>query len=352
MDCGSPGKPLTYRDAGVDIDAGNRLVERIKAAVKDTHTDGALGEVGGFGGLFRFPTGEYRDPVLVAGTDGVGTKLKLALEQGRHHTMGLDLVAMSVNDVIAQGAKPLFFLDYFATARLDVEVAARVVEGVAAGCKLAGAVLLGGETAEMPDMYAPGDYDLAGFCVGVVEREQLITGARVAPGDRVIGIASSGPHANGFSLIRRVLERHDEKVLHTAIDGRSLVDLLLEPTTIYVRQILGLMPEVELRAVAHITGGGLPENLPRVLPHGCAARVDRGAWPRPAVFDWLQRSGVIPDEEMWRTFNNGIGMVAVVPEEQATATLEWLEHDGLPAWAIGEIVASPDPGAPAAVVFL
>ena len=329
--------PLTYKDAGVDIDAGNALVERIKPAVRATHRPGVLSGIGGFGGLFEVPAG-YRRPVLVAGTDGVGTKLKLAIETGKHDTVGIDLVAMCVNDVIVQGAEPLFFLDYYATGRLDVDVAASVIAGIAEGCRQAGAALLGGETAELPGFYEGGEYDLAGFCVGVVEHERIIDGARVAPGDAIVGIASSGLHSNGYSLARKVLARSgvgpDEM-----LDGRPLVDQLLAPTRIYVKPLLALLEEVQVHALAHITGGGLPENLPRVLPEDARAVIDTRSWQRPAVFDWLQAEGGIADAELYRTFNCGLGMAVVLPAAQAQRAVELLAAHGEQAWLAGHVEA-------------
>ncbi len=330
--------PLTYRDAGVDIDGGNALVERIKPAVRATHTAGVLGGLGGFGGLFELPTGAYRNPVLVSGTDGVGTKLLLAQAHARHGAVGIDLVAMCANDVVVQGARPLFFLDYYATGHLEPDVAAAVIEGIAAGCREVGAALIGGETAEMPGLYAPGEYDLAGFCVGVVEREKLITGAAVAPGDRVVALASSGPHANGFSLIRRIVERAGDPAAEQ-IDGVPLLDALLAPTRLYVKPLLALIEHLPVHALAHITGGGIVENLPRVLPPGCEARLDARTWRRPAVFDWLQRHGEVADDEMWRTFNCGVGMLVVLPAAHVAGALDLLASHRQEAWEIGAIAA-------------
>jgi phosphoribosylformylglycinamidine cyclo-ligase len=328
---------LTYKDAGVDIDAGNALVERIKPAVAATRRPGVLSGIGGFGGLFEVPSG-YARPVLVAGTDGVGTKLKLAIETGYHGGVGIDLVAMCVNDVIVQGAEPLFFLDYYGTGRLDVDVATAVIEGIAEGCRQAGAALLGGETAELPGFYQDGDYDLAGFCVGIVEFARIIDGARVAPGDVILGIASSGLHSNGYSLARKVLERsgapHD-----MVLDGAPLMERLLAPTRIYVKPLLALLAEIEVHALAHITGGGLPENLPRVLPEGMMATIDLGSWQRPAVFDWLQSEGGIADAELYRTFNCGLGMAVVLPEAAAGAAIALLAEHGEQAWIAGRIDA-------------
>jgi phosphoribosylformylglycinamidine cyclo-ligase len=328
---------LTYKDAGVDIDAGNALVERIKPLVAATRRPGVLSGIGGFGGLFEVPPG-YRRPVLVAGTDGVGTKLKLAIETGRHGGVGIDLVAMCANDVIVQGAEPLFFLDYYATGRLDVDVAAAVIEGIAEGCRQAGAALLGGETAELPGFYEGGDYDLAGFCVGIVEHDRIIDGSRVAAGDAIIGIASSGLHSNGYSLARKVLERsgasHD-----MPLDGAPLIERLIAPTRIYVKPLLALLAEVEVHALAHITGGGLPENLPRVLPEGVMANIDLRSWRRPAVFDWLQSEGGIADAELYRTFNCGLGMAVVLPQAAAEQAIALLTAHGEHAWLAGRIDA-------------
>lgn len=331
-----PSASLSYRDAGVDIDAGNRLVERIKPIARRTARAGVLGGLGGFGALFELPQGRYREPVLVAGTDGVGTKLRLAIELGRHDTVGIDLVAMCVNDLVVQGAEPLFFLDYFATGRLDVDQAAAVVEGIGRGCELAGAALIGGETAEMPGMYADGDYDLAGFCVGVVEKDSIIDGTRSAPGDALIGIASSGPHSNGYSLIRRIISARGADLAERLGDA-TLGEALLAPTRIYVRPILDLMQRVDLRAVAHITGGGLVENVPRVLPGGVRAVIETSSWERPAIFRWIQAQGGVAEAEMFRTFNCGVGMVLVVPEADADTTIGMLEADGERAWRIGRL---------------
>ncbi len=342
-----PRRPLTYRDAGVDIDAGNAFVERIKPAVRSTLTPHVLGELGGFGGLCRLPEGLHA-PVLVAGTDGVGTKLMLAQRFQRHTGIGIDLVAMCVNDVVVQGAAPLLFLDYYATSRLNAAVAAEVVEGIAQGCREAGAALIGGETAEMPGLYAADDYDLAGFCVGVVEQDRLITGARVVPGDRLIGLASSGAHANGYSLARAVLEQASQAP-ETPLGDTTLADALMMPTCIYVRPMLALFEQVDVHAVAHITGGGIVENLPRVLPEGCAARIETGSWQRPALFDWLQTHGAITDEEMWRTFNCGVGMIIAVGTQDLDTALEVLREQQQPAWEIGTVAAQP--GAPAVTLL-
>jgi len=328
---------LTYKDAGVDIDAGNALVERIKPSVATTRRPGVLSGIGGFGGLFEVPPG-YERPVLVAGTDGVGTKLKLAIETGYHGGVGIDLVAMCVNDVIVQGAEPLFFLDYYGTGRLDVDVATAVIEGIAEGCRQAGAALLGGETAELPGFYQDGDYDLAGFCVGIVEFARIIDGGRVAPGDVILGIASSGLHSNGYSLARKVLERSGAP-RDMVLDGAPLMERLLAPTRIYVKPLLALLAEIEVHALAHITGGGLPENLPRVLPEGMMATIDLGSWQRPAVFDWLQSEGGIADAELYRTFNCGLGMAVVLPEAAAGAAIALLAEHGEQAWIAGRIHA-------------
>lgn len=329
--------PLTYKDAGVDIDAGSALVERIKPFVKATGRPGVLSGIGGFGGLFELPAG-YRRPVLVSGTDGVGTKLKLAIETGRHDGVGIDLVAMCANDIVVLGAEPLFFLDYYATGRLEVDTAAAVIKGIAEGCRQAGAALLGGETAELPGFYQGGEYDLAGFCVGVVEHDRIIDGSRVQAGDAILGIASSGLHSNGYSLARRVLERSGAD-RDSRLGGEALFDRLLAPTRIYVKPLLALFAEIEVHALAHITGGGLPENLPRVLPEGLAAVIDRQSWQRPAVFDWLQAEGGIEDAELYRTFNCGLGMAVVLPEPAAARAIELLAAQGEHAWIAGRVEA-------------
>ena len=339
---------LSYRDAGVDIDAGSRLVERIKPIAARTRRPGILAGIGGFGALFELPTG-YREPVLVSGTDGVGTKLKLAMEMGLHNTIGIDLVAMCVNDVIVQGAEPLFFLDYYATGRLDVDVATAVIEGIGQGCEQAGAALVGGETAEMPGMYHGGDYDLAGFCVGIVEKSRIITGDGVAPGDVLIGIASSGPHSNGYSLIRKIIEVSGANLAQD-FHGRSLGETLLAPTRIYVKPLLKLFKKVKVHALAHITGGGISENVPRVMPDNTCAVVSPLSWPQPPIFDWLQQQGKVATEEMYRTFNCGIGMVLCVAEADAEQALKLLAAEGETAWRIGQIAAAKRSG-PAHVVF-
>ena len=332
-------RSYTYRDAGVDIDVGDALVERIKPLVRRTHRPEVLAGIGGFGALVEIPAG-FRRPVLVSGTDGVGTKLRLAIDTGWHATIGIDLVAMCVNDVVVQGAEPLFFLDYFATGKLDIDVATSVIGGIAEGCAQAGAALVGGETAEMPGMYHGADYDLAGFCVGVVERDAIIDGSQVRAGDAVIGLASSGPHSNGYSLIRKLIEVSGASAA-TQLEGRALFERLLTPTRIYVRSLLGLLraPAMHgaVHGLAHITGGGLTDNIPRVLPEGCEVLLRRGAWARDPVFDWLAHAGNVSDAEMQRTFNCGIGMVAVVAPAQADAALALLRAAGENATFIGEV---------------
>ena len=328
---------LNYRDAGVDIDAGSELIERIKPAVAKTRRPGVLAGLGGFGALFELPLDRYREPVLVSGTDGVGTKLKLAVEAGLHDSIGIDLVAMCVNDIVVAGAEPLFFLDYYATGKLELEVATDVVTGIARGCELAGAALVGGETAEMPGMYAEGDYDLAGFSVGIVEKSAILDGSAVAMGDVLIGLASSGPHSNGYSLIRKIIEVSGSS-LTDDLDGRPLAEWLLAPTRIYVKPLLSLFNEVDVHALAHITGGGLSENLPRVLPDNTAAVIDTDSWQQSAVFDWLQQHGNVETAEMYRTFNCGIGMVVCVAAGDADRALAHLVSQGEDARIIGHIV--------------
>jgi len=336
------GKPsLTYRDAGVDIDAGNDLVQRIKPHVEKTRRPEVMASIGGFGGLFAFPVDRYKEPVLVSGTDGVGTKLKLALDMNVHDTIGYDLVGMCVNDVLVCGAEPLFFLDYYATGHLDVDVAEAVVAGIARACKDCGAALVGGETAELPGMYSGGDYDLAGFCVGAVERGEMITGETVAAGDALIGIGSSGCHSNGYSLARKVVETSGAS-LDTPLGETTLGRALLAPTRLYVKPVLELMKKVPIKAMAHITGGGLPENLPRVLPKGIGARIDGKSWIRPEIFAWLQEQGNIEDREMYRTFNCGLGMVLVVDADKAEQCIAELIGLGEKAWLIGETVGGSD----------
>ena len=332
-------RSYSYRDAGVDIDAGDALVERIKPLVKRTRRSEVLAGIGGFGALVEIPAG-YQRPVLVSGTDGVGTKLRLAIDTGQHSTIGIDLVAMCANDVVVQGAEPLFFLDYYATGRLDIEVATSVISGIAEGCVQAGAALVGGETAEMPGMYHGADYDLAGFCVGVVEREGIIDGSQVRAGDAVIGLSSSGPHSNGYSLIRKLIEVAGAN-RDTQLEGRALFERLLTPTRIYVKSLLKLLRDASMPGVvhglAHITGGGLSDNVPRVLPEGCEVRLERAAWPRDPVFDWLASSGNISDAEMHRTFNCGIGMVVIVDPTRADAALRTLREAGETAQLIGAV---------------
>lgn len=334
-------KPLTYSDAGVSIDAGNALVKTIGPLAGSTRRPGANAELGGFGGLFDLKAAGYRDPLLVAANDGVGTKLKLAIETGRHDGVGIDLVAMCANDLIVQGAEPLFFLDYYATGKLDQDVACAVVASIADGCRRAGCALIGGETAEMPGMYAAGDYDLAGFCVGAVERDKVLTGTEIAPGDRILGLASSGVHSNGFSLVRRIIERENWDLTQPlpGEGGRKLADVLLEPTRIYVRALLPIVQQGLVKGLAHITGGGLLENIPRVLPNGCHAIVEVERWELPGVFQLLQQGGQLSAEEMARTFNCGIGMAVIVAEEQADAILRALEGAGETAIEIGRIEA-------------
>ncbi|MEI7536767.1 MAG: phosphoribosylformylglycinamidine cyclo-ligase [Comamonadaceae bacterium] len=333
---------LSYKDAGVDIDAGDALVERIKPLAKRTMREGVLAGIGGFGALFEVPK-RYREPVLVSGTDGVGTKLKLAFEWQMHDTVGIDLVAMSVNDVLVQGAEPLFFLDYFACGKLDVDTAAAVVGGIARGCELSGCALIGGETAEMPGMYPAGEYDLAGFCVGAVEKSKILSGADVKPGDLVLGLASSGVHSNGFSLVRKCLERAAGK-LPATLDGKPFRQAIMEPTRLYVKNVLAALALHPIKALAHITGGGLLENIPRVLPEGTAAHLAKGSWPQTELFAWLQATAGIDDFEMNRTFNNGIGMVVVIDAAQGAACSATLRAAGEQVYQIG-VIAERDQGA-------
>jgi len=328
-------KPITYKDAGVDIDAGDALVEAIKPFARRTLRPEVLAGIGGFGALFEVSK-KYREPVLVSGTDGVGTKLKLAFQLGKHDTVGIDLVAMSVNDILVQGAEPLFFLDYFACGKLDVPVATDVVKGIARGCELAGCALIGGETAEMPGMYPDGEYDLAGFAVGVVEKANIIDGRSIAPGDVVLGLASSGAHSNGYSLIRRIIERAKPD-LNADFHGKSLGAALLEPTRIYVKPLLALMQQLPVKGMAHITGGGLIENVPRVLPENVKAVIARSSWPLPPLFQWLQREGNVADSEMHRVFNCGIGMAVVVASGDADAAMRALAEAGEKVFRIGAI---------------
>ena len=334
----SQKNPLSYRDAGVDIDAGDRLVENIKPFAKRTMRPEVLGGIGGFGALVEISK-KYREPVLVSGTDGVGTKLKLAFELNRHDTVGIDLVAMSVNDILVQGAEPLFFLDYFACGKLDVDAATEVIKGIAAGCEQAGCALIGGETAEMPGMYPAGEYDLAGFAVGVVEKSQIITGMDIRPGDVVLGLASNGAHSNGYSLVRKIIER-SQPDLNAHFEGnRTLADCIIAPTRIYVKPLLALMQHLKVKGMAHITGGGLLENIPRVLPQTTVAALDGKSWHTPKLFDWLRTVGNVEQQEMYRTFNCGVGMVVVVGKADAEAAVRHLEASGETAWVIGEIRA-------------
>ncbi|MAD46476.1 MAG: phosphoribosylformylglycinamidine cyclo-ligase [Oceanospirillaceae bacterium] len=326
---------LSYKDAGVDIDAGNALVERIKGVAKRTRRPEVLAGLGGFGALFELPQG-YEQPVLVSGTDGVGTKLRLAMDLNKHDSIGVDLVAMCVNDLVVAGAEPLFFLDYYATGKLNVDVAADVVTGIGEGCEQAGASLVGGETAEMPGMYEGEDYDLAGFCVGIVEKADIIDGSQVKAGDKLIAMASSGPHSNGYSLIRKIIDVSAAD-LSADLDGQPLADALMAPTRIYVRSALKLINASAVHAMCHVTGGGFQENIPRVLPEGCKAVIDTNSWQWPAVFGWLQSAGNVETAEMYRTFNCGVGMIAVIPEEKADAAVALLNAEGEQSWIIGEI---------------
>ena len=343
----NPDRSLSYRESGVDIDAGNDLVERIKPAIKSTRRAGCIGSIGGFGGLFELPLDRYRDPLLVSGTDGVGTKLKLAIDLDMLDGIGIDLVAMCANDIAVLGAEALFFLDYYATGRLDVAQAQRVIEGIAAGCRQAGCALIGGETAEMPGIYQSNDFDLAGFCVGIVEREGQIDGSRVARGNRLVALASSGVHSNGFSLVRKIIEVA-EADLGQALGAQTLGEALIVPTRIYVRNLLALSGSCRINAIAHITGGGLIDNLPRVLPENLGANIDLSSWRFPPVFEWLRQAGNLAEREMLRTFNCGVGMVLAVDAEAEEACIERLEALGETAWVIGEIVDRGDEGA---VVF-
>ena len=331
----APRKSLTYRDAGVDIDAGDALVDRIKPHARRTLRPGVMAGIGGFGALFAVPRG-YREPVLVSGTDGVGTKLKLAFEWNRHDTIGIDLVAMSVNDILTLGAEPLFFLDYYACGKLDVASATDVVKGIAAGCEMAGCALIGGETAEMPGMYPAGEYDLAGFAVGVVEKKKIINGRSIRPGDVILGLGSNGAHSNGYSLIRKIIAGRGVK-LSAKLGGRALKELILAPTRIYVKPVLRLFKSVPVKGLAHITGGGLTDNVPRVLGTGLTAEIHRDAWPLPPLFKWLQQQGNVADDEMHRVFNCGIGMVVIVAERDAKRAQALLTRAGERVWRIGTV---------------
>jgi phosphoribosylformylglycinamidine cyclo-ligase len=326
---------LSYKDAGVDIDAGNQLVDKIKHVTKRTHRPEVRGGLGGFGALCALPS-NYKKPLLVSGTDGVGTKLRLAMDLQRHQSIGIDLVGMCVNDLIVQGAEPLFFLDYYATGKLNVDVATEVVTGIGQGCELAGCALIGGETAEMPGMYHGDDYDVAGFCVGVVEEDELIDGTKVAPGNKIIALASSGPHSNGYSLIRKIIEVSGADT-SKLLDEKPLADHLLEPTRIYVKSILELLKSHQVNAISHITGGGFWENIPRVLPENCKAVIDSQSWQWPSVFNWLQEQGNVDTHEMYRTFNCGVGLMLVVPQDSASAIVDKLNELGENAWELGTI---------------
>jgi len=327
---------LSYKDAGVDIEAGNQLVERIKSVAKATKRPEVTSNLGGFGAMFELPGG-YKQPVLVSGTDGVGTKLRLAIDVGIHDKVGIDLVAMCVNDLIVQGAEPLFFLDYYATGKLDIDTAASVVTGIGEGCKQSNCSLIGGETAEMPGMYEGKDFDLAGFCVGIVEKSEVIDGTQVTKGDQLIGLASSGPHSNGYSLIRKIIEVSGAD-LEQDFHGKTLAETLLEPTRIYVKSILKLIKEINLKALSHITGGGLLENIPRVLPANSCAQIDQSSWQKPVIFDWLQAQGNVEQNEMYKTFNCGVGMVLVVGSDELEKALELLNRYGEQAWHLGKII--------------
>jgi phosphoribosylformylglycinamidine cyclo-ligase len=331
---------LSYKDAGVDIDAGNALVEKIKGAVKRTTRPEVMGGIGGFGAICQIPTG-YKEPVLISGTDGVGTKLRLAIDLKKHDTVGIDLVAMCVNDLLVLGAEPLYFLDYYATAKLDVDVASDVVSGIAEGCIQSGCALVGGETAEMPGMYHQGDYDIAGFCTGVAEKSALIDGSKVAAGDQLIALGSSGPHSNGFSLIRKVLEVNNTDTSEL-LDGKAISEHLLEPTKIYVKSVLALLKDVEAHALSHITGGGFWENIPRVLPETAQAVINGESWQWPEIFNWLKEKGNITEHEMYRTFNCGVGMIIVVPQDKVEQSIEILAAHGENAWHIGAISDKAD----------
>ena len=340
---------LSYKDAGVDINAGNELVERIKPDVKRTTRPEVIGGLGGFGALCAIPA-KYKEPILVSGTDGVGTKLRLAIDLNRHDSIGIDLVAMCVNDLVVQGAEPLFFLDYYATGKLDVDVAASVIKGIANGCEQSGCALVGGETAEMPGMYHQGDYDLAGFCVGVVEKSEIIDGSQVKVGDALIALASSGQNSNGYSLIRKVIDVAGVNPAEAQLEGRPLADHVLAPTKIYVKSILQLIKHVNVHAIAHLTGGGFWENIPRVLPNSVKAVINENSWQWPAVFDWLQQQGNITDYEMYRTFNCGVGMVIALPQEDVETALGLLQQAGETAWVIGDIQHLADENEPQVVI--
>ncbi|SCC33995.1 phosphoribosylformylglycinamidine cyclo-ligase [Gilliamella bombicola] len=332
----SNNKSLSYKDAGVDIDAGNELVNRIKSVVKETKRPEVMGGLGGFGALCAIPQ-KYKEPILVSGTDGVGTKLRLAMDLNRHESIGIDLVAMCVNDLIVQGAEPLFFLDYYATGKLNVDVATTVVTGIAEGCKQSGCALVGGETAEMPGMYHGNDYDLAGFCVGVVEKSAMIDGSKVQDGDALIALASSGAHSNGYSLVRKIIEVSGVNPATEKLNGKPLADHLLAPTKIYVKSVLDLIAQVDVHAIAHITGGGFWENIPRVLPENTQAVINEASWQWPAIFNWLQQVGNVSRHEMYRTFNCGVGLIIALPKQSADKAISLLNNHGEKAWLLGEI---------------
>ncbi|OCL24150.1 phosphoribosylformylglycinamidine cyclo-ligase [Gilliamella sp. wkB72] len=335
----SNNKSLSYKDAGVDIDAGNELVNRIKSVVKETKRPEVMGGLGGFGALCAIPQ-KYKQPILVSGTDGVGTKLRLAMDLNRHESIGIDLVAMCVNDLIVQGAEPLFFLDYYATGKLNVDVAATVVTGIAEGCKQSGCALVGGETAEMPGMYHGDDYDLAGFCVGVVEKAEMIDGSKVQDGDALIALASSGAHSNGYSLVRKIIEVSGVNPATEQLDGKPLADHLLAPTKIYVKSVLDLISKIDVHAIAHITGGGFWENIPRVLPDNTQAIINESSWQWPSIFNWLQQAGNVSRHEMYRTFNCGVGLIIALPKQLADQAINLLNEHGEKAWLLGEIKTS------------
>lgn len=335
----SNNKSLSYKDAGVDIDAGNELVNRIKSVVKETKRPEVMGGLGGFGALCAIPQ-KYKQPILVSGTDGVGTKLRLAMDLNRHESIGIDLVAMCVNDLIVQGAEPLFFLDYYATGKLNVDVAATVVTGIAEGCKQSGCALVGGETAEMPGMYHGDDYDLAGFCVGVVEKAEMIDGSKVQDGDALIALASSGAHSNGYSLVRKIIEVSGVNAATEQLDGKPLADHLLAPTKIYVKSVLDLISKIDVHAIAHITGGGFWENIPRVLPDNTQAIINESSWQWPSIFNWLQQAGNVSRHEMYRTFNCGVGLIIALPKQLADQAINLLNEHGEKAWLLGEIKTS------------
>lgn len=335
-------KSFTYKDAGVDIDAGNELIQRIKPAVESTRRDGCVGSIGGFGGMFEVPIDRYKKPLLVSGTDGVGTKLKLAIDMGKYDTIGVDLVAMCANDVAVLGAECLFFLDYYATGRLDVHVAEQVIKGIARGCEIAGCALIGGETAEMPGVYRGDDFDLAGFCVGIVEKDRVITGEHITAGNKIIALASSGPHSNGYSLIRKIIETSNVDLSDQMIEMNTIGDLLIQPTRIYASRLWILSQQISVLGAAHITGGGIMGNIPRILPDDCTAAIDCSTWDVPEIFNWIQKTGNVRTEEMFRTFNCGVGMVVIVRAEDCERALDLFDNLGEHAWEIGEVVEKTD----------